>query len=77
VVEPDRLPAAALELATALAAMPAAAARAAKQRIDVGMDQDLDEALTEDQTALGELFETADAREGIAAFIEKRPPVFE
>ncbi|MFE6968195.1 enoyl-CoA hydratase/isomerase family protein [Isoptericola sp. NPDC057653] len=76
VVEPDQLSGAALELATTLAELPAEAVRVAKRRIDLGREQDLEAALTDDQTALGELFETPDAREGIEAFLEKRPPVF-
>lgn len=76
VVEPDRLAGTALELATTLAERPAGAVRVAKRRIDHGRGQDLETALTDDQVALGELFETPDAREGVAAFVEKRPPVF-
>ncbi|MER6901251.1 hypothetical protein ABT261_46855, partial [Amycolatopsis sp. NPDC000740] len=59
-----------------LALLPAEAARAAKQRIDEGAEQDLETALAEDQSALGRLFDTPDAREGIDAFIQKRPPAF-
>ncbi|MFB9928629.1 enoyl-CoA hydratase/isomerase family protein [Amycolatopsis halotolerans] len=76
VVAPDRLPAEALELATTLALLPAKAARAAKRRIDEGVEQDLETALTDDQAALGRLFDTPDAKEGIDAFIQKRPPAF-
>ncbi|MFD2468636.1 enoyl-CoA hydratase/isomerase family protein [Amycolatopsis silviterrae] len=76
VLAPDDLPAAALDLATTLARQPAEAARAAKQRIDDGAEQDLATALGEDQEALGRLFDTPDAKEGIDAFIQKRPPEF-
>jgi len=48
----------------------------AKKAIDEGMDMDLKEGLRREGMLFSELFKTADKREGIAAFIEKRKPNF-
>lgn len=67
----------ALEFAGVLASRAREAAREAKHLIDAGRSQDLDAALTADQIALGRLFDSADGREGILAFIEKREARFD
>jgi enoyl-CoA hydratase/carnithine racemase len=76
VVPPDSLDAAALAFAETLAAMPQQAVREGKRRIDDGARQEFAAALTADQAVLSRLFRSPDGREGVAAFLEKREPVF-
>ncbi len=77
VVESDELGAAAAELAEALASAAPLAIREAKRLIDDGIEASLEAGWTLEQRQLGALFATADAREGIRAFIERRAPDFE
>ena len=67
---------AALELATAVAARAGLAVRAAKQAIDGGLTSSLAEGLRLEAGLADAVFGTADAREGVAAFLEKRAPVY-
>lgn len=48
----------------------------AKQLVNDGLDASLPTAITQEMGMTATLYATADAREGIAAFIEKRPPQF-
>lgn len=73
VVEPSDLQATARGLAEELAALPWQAVRRLKSLIDEGIERPLAEALGVDQDALLELFETQDASESVAAFLDKRP----
>lgn len=66
----------AVAFASELAAQAPLAVREAKRIIDDGVGQDLGAALTAEQLALSRLFESADGREGIRAFVEKRSPRF-
>ncbi|WP_051898795.1 enoyl-CoA hydratase/isomerase family protein [Sciscionella sediminilitoris] len=66
----------ALELAGELASGAPLAVREAKRLIEDGVQQSLGAALTTEQRVLGTLFATEDAKEGIAAFAEKRTPRF-
>jgi len=65
-----------MALAGDLAAGATAAIAMAKGVIRRGLDLPLDDALDEEATGFAELFGTADAAEGVAAFLEKRPPRF-
>lgn len=76
VVEQEQLLGAAIELADKLAAAAPLAVRAAKRAIDEGLQLALPTALDIEQRALSALFATADAKEGIDAFIHKRNPCF-
>ena len=76
VVEDDQLRAETLRLASELASLPQLALQATKRRIDNGLLEPLESALTQDRIALSKLYLTADAREGLAAFVEKRQAVF-
>jgi enoyl-CoA hydratase len=49
---------------------------AAKQALHRGFGVPLDEGLLVERDAFQAAFGTEDAREGVAAFIEKRPPQF-
>ncbi len=76
VVEPEELlPAAKEMMATILSKAPKAIAMC-KVAINRGKEMDLDDALELERDVTGLLFATADAKEGIAAFMEKRPAVF-
>jgi enoyl-CoA hydratase/carnithine racemase len=68
---------AALEYAAALAAMPANALRLIKECLNDGYDEDLLRGLRVERTAAIEGFAHHDAVEGVAAFLEKRPPSFD
>ncbi|MCR9136178.1 MAG: enoyl-CoA hydratase-related protein [Alphaproteobacteria bacterium] len=74
--EPDALMPRALELAEELAAQAPVALAEGKRVIDDGLDSALSAGLTFEQRVLGALFATADGKEGIAAFMEKRDPKF-
>jgi enoyl-CoA hydratase/carnithine racemase len=76
IVEPDDLMAEAMTLANDLAQLPWRAVRRMKGLIDESVDQSLGDALDVGQQALLELFETPDGREGITAFLDKRPARF-
>jgi enoyl-CoA hydratase len=73
---PDELLPRTRELAATIAAQAPVAVRAAKRLVADGARMPLDVALTVEQQVLSRLYATADAREGVAAFLEKRQPVF-
>jgi enoyl-CoA hydratase/carnithine racemase len=76
VVAPEELLPAAHALARTIAAGPPIAIRLAKRGIHRNAEADLRSALEYETFAQNACFETDDAREGIRAFVEKRPPVF-
>jgi enoyl-CoA hydratase/carnithine racemase len=67
---------AALDRAAAIAALPAEAVRAAKAAVNAAQQLPLDEGLRFERDRFEALFDTADQSEGMAAFLEKRPPVW-
>lgn len=67
---------AALELAARIAAMPPLAVRAAKQAVRAAAELPLSHGLAAERQAFFGLFDTADQREGMSAFIEKRRAVW-
>jgi enoyl-CoA hydratase/carnithine racemase len=67
----------ALDMARTIAAMPALAAEQIKEVILAGMDAPLAAALALERKANALLFASRDQKEGMQAFIDKRPPVFE
>lgn len=77
VVPDDALEEAALSLAAIVASNAPLAVRAMKRVVDDGMELPLRDALTLEQQALSTLFASSDAAEGIAAFLGKRPPVWQ
>ena len=73
---PEALRDAVETLASTLAAKAPAALREAKRAIARGIDTTLEAGLAIEARAFGDCFATADAREGLRAFLEKRPPNF-
>jgi enoyl-CoA hydratase/carnithine racemase len=77
-VWPDgALAGAALALARSIAAMPPLAVRQIKEVVLAGMEAPLDTALMLERKAAQLLFASHDQKEGMQAFLDKRPPQFE
>jgi enoyl-CoA hydratase len=76
VVAPERLLDAALAKAEQVARVAPLATRTMLQLVRTAMEAPLEEGLGQEQDALARLHQTADAAEGIRAFMEKRPPRF-
>jgi enoyl-CoA hydratase/carnithine racemase len=74
--EPQDLNRVARGLAAELAALPPLAVREIKRCVDLGLDGPLSAGLALEERGNLALAETADAREGVAAFNERRPPKF-
>ncbi len=74
VVEPGQLRAAAQELAELLASRPPLAVAAIKRALAGGLDRPLPDGLAAELREFDLTFRSADAGEGINAFLEKRPP---
>ncbi|HVG98133.1 MAG TPA: enoyl-CoA hydratase-related protein [Chloroflexota bacterium] len=77
VVAADRVLPEALELAARFATLPPLAVAYAKQAINMGREMDLSAALALEVNLFAHAFATADRREGLTAFLEKRPARFE
>lgn len=76
VVPDDQTLSRALALACEIAALPPLAVQQIKEVILAGADLPLDSALTLERKAFQLLFDSADQKEGAAAFIEKRTPTY-
>jgi enoyl-CoA hydratase len=76
VVAPERLLEAALERAGQVARVAPLATRAMLALVRTAMEATLEDGLDREQEALARLHQTADAAEGIRAFLEKRAPRF-
>lgn len=77
IVPPDELDTAVAEVGTQLARTGALAVALQKRALVLGATSDLPTALDFETETIHTLFTTADAQEGFAAFLEKRPPRFE
>jgi len=75
-VDPERLLDDALDLARTLAAGAPLAQSLALRAVDEGLDASLDEGCAREAALFGDAAASADAREGTAAFLEKRQAVF-
>jgi enoyl-CoA hydratase len=76
VTEPDQLLPRVMETAVQLAAKSPLALEAAKQALNRALGGDHADNLTREADRFGELFASDDAKEGLAAFAEKREPKF-
>jgi len=74
--EPDEVRARAEALARDLAAGATGALGGAKRVLYEGAHSSLEEAMERESSIIGQIAASHDAREGIASFIEKRPPRF-
>lgn len=75
-VSPERCLEAAVELARVIAARPPLAVRLAREAVRYGVETTLREGLEVERRNFTILFDSADQKEGMAAFIEKRAPHF-
>ena len=76
VVRPGQALRTALELAGEIAEHPAAAVRAINEAVDVGLAEGRAAGFRREEDLIARVFLSADAREGVAAFLEKRDPRF-
>lgn len=67
---------AAVALATELTRKPPLTIAAALSAVHRGMDASIDDGLAIEEAAFARIVPTHDANEGVAAFVEKRPPTF-
>jgi enoyl-CoA hydratase/carnithine racemase len=75
-VPADEFDQAVAELAGGLAAGAPLAVAAITRAVNDGMERTLADALERELEELADLFASEDAREGMTAFTEKRPPTF-
>jgi enoyl-CoA hydratase len=76
VVKHEDLMPAALAVAHSIAANPPLAVQRLKQGLRVALDPDWEDLGRWVSASLGELFQTEDHKEGVAAFLDKREPRF-
>jgi 2-(1,2-epoxy-1,2-dihydrophenyl)acetyl-CoA isomerase len=75
-VEPEALAARAAEVAAELAALPTRAVGMTKRLIDRAPNATLEQQLEREAELQTAATQTEDFKEGVAAFLEKRPPEF-
>jgi enoyl-CoA hydratase len=76
VVPAERLQAEALDVATTIASYSLPAVMAAKEAVNRAFESALADGMSFERRLFHALFATADQKEGMAAFLEKRPPRF-
>jgi enoyl-CoA hydratase len=77
VYPPEELMDKAMEMAKKIVSKSAPSITAAKELVNRGLDANLSMAVDYEKTQFGNLFGHADAKEGLKAFLEKRPPEFD
>lgn len=77
VVPPETLMDEVLKLAATLAEKSPLSLAALKRAVGEGMDTTLDQGSALEAELFGRMFDTADMREGVGAFLEKRKPTFQ
>ncbi len=75
-VEPEELAAATADVASTLASYSPVALREVKHVLNASLERDFEAARAEEIAAFGRCYASEDRREGVAAFVEKRAPVF-
>ncbi|MCM1042405.1 MAG: short-chain-enoyl-CoA hydratase [Bacteroides sp.] len=76
VTEPDQLLDTALQMAGKIAAKAPLAVQYAKEAVNQGTETDIDTGIALEANLFGMCFSTQDQKEGMKAFLERRPPVF-
>ncbi len=76
-VPSERVVPVALDMARALARQAPGAVRVAKRAVGRAFEDNLHASLLDERRAFSGLLQTADAREGVAAFLEKRKPTWQ
>ncbi len=76
-VEPEELAAATAEVAATLAGYSPVALRELKRALNASLERDFEAARAEENAAYLRCFTSEDRKEGVAAFVEKRQPVFQ
>ncbi len=76
VVEPEQLMDTAIAMAKKIASKASIAVKYAKEAINKGMQTDIDSAIAIEANLFGLCFATADQKEGMGAFLQKRTPEF-
>jgi enoyl-CoA hydratase/carnithine racemase len=66
-----------LELANKIASQAPLAVAAIRQAVQTGIDVPIHDALDTERVEFTRVFDTEDAREGVSAFLEKRPPTWQ
>jgi enoyl-CoA hydratase len=77
VVAPDELQDEVFELADKIASKAPLAVAAIRQAVHTGIDVPIHDALIAERIEFTRVFDTEDAREGVSAFLEKRPPAWQ
>jgi enoyl-CoA hydratase len=76
VVAPEALEREALALAQRIAQRPALAVRLAREAVRLAFESPLEAGLADERRLFAQVFASADAREGMDAFLERRTPVW-
>lgn len=76
ITQPELTVSRALEIAALIAKKPPLAVRMAKEAVLKSFETGLEQGLHAERRSFCQLFATADKQEGVAAFLEKRRPVF-
>ncbi|MEI6817949.1 MAG: enoyl-CoA hydratase-related protein, partial [Bacteroidota bacterium] len=76
IMDDDKLQEEAFAVAVYLATQPTKGLGLTKRLLNLSMFNELDDQLDLERDAQAEAFDTYDNKEGIAAFLEKRKPVF-
>jgi enoyl-CoA hydratase len=76
VVRPGELQDKVFELGNRIASQAPLALAAIKRAVNVGVDVPIHDALEVERGEFARVFDTEDAREGVTAFLEKRPPTW-
>ena len=77
VVAPEELQDKAFELAEKIASKAPLAVAAIRRAVHTGTDIPIDDALKAERIEFTRVFDTQDAREGVSAFLEKRPAAWQ